>query len=258
MGVSVLRSPRVGLIASWGSEELVSALADVLYRGVPLEEALRSQTPEVVERRVALLFRRGHWSAFEFMGAQFLVECSRACHLQFVRHRLASYWAESQRRVDYAAAGIRFVVPLGFPEEPLRRAYEEYLRLRERHPPEVARAVLPNAAAVRFAVQMNARELLLNFAPQRCAYAAQAEIRHACWQMLAIAWRLWPRLARLVWEELPRLHRDFCSGVPEGEDCRLHAIRDAEERHGPLPCPASPHSGDSLHLFPPCQDRPPS
>jgi len=235
MEVRVLRAPRVELITAWGSEELVSALADVLYRGVPLGEALRSQAPGAVERLVASLFRRGHWSVFEFMGAQFLVECSRACHLQLVRHRLASYWAESQRRVDYAAAGIRFVVPLGFPEEPLRRAYEEYVRLRERHPPETARAVLPNAVAVRFAVQMNARELLLNFVPLRCAYAAQAEIRHACWQMFAIAWRLWPRLARLVLEELPGLHRDFCHGVPEGEDCRLYAMRDAEEAHGPLP-----------------------
>jgi thymidylate synthase (FAD) len=235
MGVSVLRSPRVGLIAAWGSEELVSALADVLYRGVPLEEALRSQAPEVVERRVAALFARGHWSAFEFMGAQFLVECSRACHLQFVRHRLASYWAESQRYVDYTRREMRFVAPAGFPEEPLRQAYDAYVRLRGSHAPEYARMVLPNATAVLFAVQMNARELLLSFAPQRCARAAQAEIRHACWQMLAIAWRLWPRLARLVWEELPRLHRDFCTGVPEGEDCRLHAIRDAEEKHGPLP-----------------------
>jgi thymidylate synthase ThyX len=56
--------------------------------------------------------------------------------------------------------------------------------------------VLPNAAAVLFAVQMNARELLLNFVPLRCAYAAQAEIRHVCWQMFAYAWRLWPVLSQ--------------------------------------------------------------
>jgi thymidylate synthase (FAD) len=53
--------------------------------------------------------------------------------------------------------------------------------------------------------------------------------------MFAHAWRLWPALAKLVWQDLPQLHRDFCTKVPRGEDCRLYAIKDAEEKHGPLP-----------------------
>jgi Predicted alternative thymidylate synthase len=163
------------------------------------------------------------------------VECSRACHTQFIRHRLASYWSESQRYVDYSKRELRFVVPAGFPEDVLRRAYEDYLALRRSFKPEYARMALPNAAAVRFAVQMNARELLLNFVPLRCAAAAQAEIRHVCWQIFAIAWRLWPTLAKLVWQDLPQLHRDFCTKVPEGQDCRLYAIEDAEKAHAPSP-----------------------
>jgi thymidylate synthase (FAD) len=233
--VEVFNTPRVLLVGSWGSEGLVSAFTDALYRGVSWEEALGGQTQELVERRIAVFYHRGHWSVFEFMGAQFLVECSRACHTQFIRHRLASYWAESQRYVDYTKRRLRFIVPVGFPEEPLRRAYEDYVKLREGFRPEYARMALPNATAVLFAVQMNARELLLNFAPLRCAYAAQAEIRHVCWQMFAYAWRLWPALAKLVWRDLPQLHRDFCTKVPRGEDCRLYAIKDAEEKHGPLP-----------------------
>ncbi len=233
--MEVFNTPRVLLVGSWGSEGLVSAFTDALYRGVSWEEALGAQTQGLVERRIGAFYRQAHWSVFEFMGAQFLVECSRACHTQFIRHRLASYWSESQRYVDYTKRKIRFVVPVGFPEEPLRRAYEDYVKLREGFRPEYARMVLPNAAAVLFAVQMNARELLLNFAPLRCAYTAQAEIRHVCWQMFAHAWRLWPALAKLVWADLPALHRDFCTKVPRGEDCRLYAIKDAEEKHGPLP-----------------------
>jgi thymidylate synthase (FAD) len=38
-----------------------------------------------------------------------------------------------------------------------------------------------------------------------------------------------------VWQDLPQLHRDFCTKVPEGQDCRLYAIEDAEKAHGPLP-----------------------
>lgn len=222
--------PSVRLVGHWGSEELISSFVDVLYRG---EE--RAQDPATVAKRIKMFYRLGHWSVFEFMGAQFLVECSRACHTQFIRHRLASYWSESQRYVDYAKRPIRFIVPKGFPEEALRRAYEDYLKLRELYPPEYARMALPNATAVKFAVQMNARELLLNFVPLRCSAAAQAEIRHICWQMFAHAWRLWPTLSRLVWDDLPNLHRDFCTKVPKGEDCRLYAIRDAEEKHGQLP-----------------------
>ena len=231
----LLESPRVLLIGSWGSEQLISALTDALYRGVKLDESLNTQLHDVVARRISAFYRQGHWSVFEFMGAQFLVECSRACHTQFIRHRLASYWSESQRYVDYTKREIRFVVPKGFPADILRRAYEDYVKLREGFKPEYARMILPNATAVMFAVQMNARELLLNFAPLRCAYAAQAEIRHVCWQMFAHAYKLWPNLARLVWEDLPSLHRDFCTKVPKGEDCRLYAIKDAEEKHGPLP-----------------------
>jgi len=236
--IKIKSYPEVYLVESWGSERLVAALTDVLYRGVPLEEAIRNIGEEAIRRRIQAFFERGHWSVFEFMGAQFLVECSRACHLQFVRHRMASYWAESQRYVDYAGKReIRFVVPIGFPEEPLKRAYEEYCKLRKTYKPEVARSVLPNATATRFAVQMNARELLFNFVPQRCALPAQAEIRHVCWQMFAYAYKLWPYLSQLVLKELPNLHRDFCTGVPEGEDCRLYAIEDAEKKYGPLPKP---------------------
>jgi thymidylate synthase (FAD) len=233
--IRVEYSPKIDLIGRWGSERLISALADVLYRGVSLEEALKNIGEETIRKRIEAFFRLGHWSVFEFIGAQFLVECSRACHTQFIRHRLASYWAESQRYVDYSKIEARFIVPIGFPEEPIKKAYEEYKRLRNIYNPEYARLVLPNATAVRFAVQMNARELLFNFVPQRCALSAQAEIRHVCWQMFAYAYELWPRLSKLVWEELPNLHRDFCTKVPKGEDCRLYAIEDAEKKHGPLP-----------------------
>ncbi len=233
--VLVVESPRVLLVGSWGSESLVSAFTDALYRGASWEEALKAQSPDVVARRISAFYRQGHWSVFEFMGAQFLVECSRACHTQLIRHRLASYWSESQRYVDYTKREIRFIVPKGFPVEILQRAYGDYVKLRDVYKPEYARMALPNATAVLFAVQMNARELLLNFAPLRCAYTAQAEIRHVCWQMFAHAYKLWPNLARLVWEDLPTLHRDFCTKVPKGEDCRLYAIKDAEEKHGPLP-----------------------
>jgi len=233
--IEIKNLPSVLLIGSWGSERLISALFDVIYKGEKLESTIEKQHDELVDKRISFLYKQGHWSPFEFMGAQFLIECSRACHTQFIRHRLASYWAESQRYVDYIKQPIRFVVPIGFPTNLLIKAYEDYVKLRKDYKPEYARMSLPNATAVLFAVQMNARELMFNFIPLRCAYVAQAEIRHVCWQMFAEAYKLWPTLAKLVWEDLPNLHRDFCTKVPKGEDCRIYAIKDAEEKHGPLP-----------------------
>jgi thymidylate synthase (FAD) len=42
--MEVFNTPRVLLVGSWGSESLVSALTDALYRGVSWEEALGGQT----------------------------------------------------------------------------------------------------------------------------------------------------------------------------------------------------------------------
>jgi thymidylate synthase (FAD) len=43
--MEIKNTPRVLLVGSWGSEGLVSAFTDVLYRGASWEEALGAQTP---------------------------------------------------------------------------------------------------------------------------------------------------------------------------------------------------------------------
>ena len=72
---------------------------------------------------------------------------------------------------------------------------------------EDARFVLPNAAATRMIVTMNARELL-HFFSLRCCNRAQWEIRAVAWEML-----------RLVKEAAPAL---FTSAGP---DCAREACR---------------------------------
>ncbi|MBP1449302.1 MAG: FAD-dependent thymidylate synthase, partial [Thermoproteus sp.] len=162
-----LVSPSVRLLYSWGSEAFIASLMDMLYRGAPPDSNVDEET---AKKRIEALWRRGHWSTLEFAGFGLLVECSRACHTQFIRHRMASYWSESQRYVDYSRQELRLVVPRDFPLELLEEGIKAYMRLREAgQRPEWARLVLPNAAAVRFAVQMNAREFFTVFAPLRCS-----------------------------------------------------------------------------------------
>ena len=74
-----------------------------------------------------------------------------------------------------------------------------------------ARFVLPNAAATRLLVTMNARELL-HFFELRCCNRAQWEIREMAWQMLAACRREAPALFAHAG---PACLRGAC---PEGEN----------------------------------------
>ena len=57
--------------------------------------------------------------------------------------------------------------------------------------------MLPNGAATRMLVTMNARELI-HFLALRCCNRAQWEIREVAWQMLEQAYAAAPQLMRLA------------------------------------------------------------
>ena len=75
--------------------------------------------------------------------------------------------------------------------------------------------MLPNAAATRMLVTMNARELL-HFLSLRCCNRAQWEIRSVAWQMLALAYEAAPAL---FGKAGPGCLRGAC---PEGKKCCGH------------------------------------
>jgi len=79
-------------------------MTDVIYRGYTIEKAFEKvkNNPDVVRRRITNFLRDGHHSVFEFAGASWLIEGSRAFTHEIIRHRIASYWQESQRYVDYS------------------------------------------------------------------------------------------------------------------------------------------------------------
>ena len=68
-----------------------------------------------------------------------------------------------------------------------------YQGWREKVDKEDARFVLPNGAATRMLVTMNARELI-HFLSLRCCNRAQWEIREVAWRMLELAMREAPAL----------------------------------------------------------------
>ncbi len=243
INVANIIKPRVELVLTWGSEEFVAAMTDVVYRAYPIEDALRRvrERPELVSRRVMGFLRDGHHSVLEFMGASWLIEGSRAFTHELVRHRIASYWQESQRYVDYAKGQLRYVLPPGLANEwadHLNNASQAYMRAREDFAPEDARYLLPNAIASRVWVQMNAREFFLNFIPLRTGLGAFHEIRLIAWLMFDSILDKFPITTKWVWENLPKLHSDYCRGIDKlsnmygTSDCRLVSIKDAFSKWG--------------------------
>jgi thymidylate synthase (FAD) len=183
-------------------EQVVAAAARLCYSAASIDSLLeKSRTDrDTLLRKILSL---GHFSVLEHVSFTFGIEgISRACSHQLVRHRLASYSQQSQR---YVSQKERFdaVMPPSVASQPHLRArfdslldeiHQVYGQLLEAGiPAEDARFVLPNAAATKLVVTMNARELN-HFFNLRCCRRAQWEIREMAREMLRLARRKAPVL----------------------------------------------------------------
>lgn len=107
-----MNKPEVKLIAYTPNPELIVACAAKLcYSDVGMEDLLKKQTPEGVEKFLNMLISMGHESPLEHINFTFGVEnISRACSHQLVRHRLASYSQQSQRYVNLEKT-FKYITP---------------------------------------------------------------------------------------------------------------------------------------------------
>ena len=157
-------------------------------------EANNPENKAEVARIVHECLESGHESILEHVSLSFHIQCSRACSLQFMRHRLASYAQQSQRYVDMSE--LPFVMPelkyLGEKKDKaelvfwrhMRNVENAYKELRELGvKKEDARGVLPEMTGTQFVTTMNCRELL-NFFRLRTCNRAQGEIRELANRML--------------------------------------------------------------------------
>jgi len=180
-------------------DEIVALGARLCYAQADID-SLRERVETTDQQKfVARVMERGHLSVTEHASFTFAVEgVSRALLAQLTRHRIASFSVQSQRYVSMAD-GFDYVIPpsisaLGQEEERefIRQmetmhawycAWQEKLGGAKEASNEDARFVLPNAAATRLLVTMNARELM-HFFELRCCNRAQWEIRRMAWLML--------------------------------------------------------------------------
>ena len=187
------------LRATPDADEIVALGARLCYAQADVESLRERVEASDQQKFVARVMERGHLSVTEHASFTFAVEgVSRALLAQLTRHRIASFSVQSQRYVSMAD-GFDYVIPpsisaLGEEEEKefIRQMdtmhawycqWQEKLGGAKEKSNEDARFVLPNAAATRLLVTMNARELM-HFFELRCCSRAQWEIREMAWQML--------------------------------------------------------------------------
>ncbi|HXI10623.1 MAG TPA: FAD-dependent thymidylate synthase [Thermodesulfobacteriota bacterium] len=200
-------------------EKTVAMAARLCYSDSTIEELEKKVSGVSNEKFLGKILKMGHLSVLEHAGFTFGVEgISRATSHQLVRHRLASYSQQSQRYVT--ATRPEYVVPPSIGGDDARKkrfdravksAYRLYKELVDAGvPAEDARYLLPNAAATKIIITMNARELL-HFFRLRCCERAQWEIRDMATRMLALAKKEAPYIFR---DSGPACVKGACS---EGE-----------------------------------------
>lgn len=195
---------KVTLLRHTVDPELTVALAARLcYSPVGIDGLERGNTAAKAVALIGKIIELGHLSVLEHAVFSFGIEdISRVTSHQLVRHRIASYSQQSQRYVPAREDFAYVLPPTVAAQVASRKAFQQEMkRLGKLYrqlvaagiSAEDARFVLPNAAATRIIVTMNARELRHFFA-QRCCRRAQWEIRQMAELMLGQTRRVAPAL----------------------------------------------------------------
>ncbi len=194
-------------------EELIALAGKLCYSPSTLDDLAEGIAEHDQSKYLKKLTDMGHLSPIEHASFTFGIEgVSRSLLAQITRHRIASFSVQSQRYVamgdennsfDYimppaiAALGEEEAAEYRRQMETMDQWYQQW-RVKlggGKASNEDARFVLPNAAATRIVMTMNARELI-HFLSLRCCNRAQWEIREVAWQMLSLAQEAAPAIFR--------------------------------------------------------------
>ena len=183
-------------------DKVVATAAKLCYSDSDINSLMENLTEEKTAKFIDMLVSIGHESPIEHVSFTFGIEgISRACSLQLVRHRIASYSQRSQRYVSEAQFDF-ITPPLIESDSDLNAMYYEYMMRTQQFydylvdhgiPKEDARYILPNACSTSIVVTMNARSLF-NFFKHRCCNRAQEEIRNLAKEMLRLCKGVAPQI----------------------------------------------------------------
>jgi thymidylate synthase (FAD) len=185
-------------------EEIIAMGAKLCYSKADIKELEQGIQTKDQTAFIDKLMDIKHMSPIEHATFTFGIEgVSRSLLAQITRHRIASFSVQSQRYVGLISSDdsetFDYVIPpkiedLGaeyvqkFENQMLQiqqwyNEWNQFLGAKGEETNEDARFVLPNAAATKILLTMNARELQHFFA-LRCCTRAQWEIRDLAEQML--------------------------------------------------------------------------
>ncbi len=244
--VNITCTPRVELCRVCGSFKEIAEMFRIVYRK-------KDYYPEFVQvtslsesdlKIVREILKRRHSSVLEFINTLWFVECSRVATHEIVRHRIASYWQESQRY----CISVGFLLPRSLLKYSdivkfLETSYEKYRELINlekcrsfgEDAKQYIRYILPNATLARIFIQMNLRELAEVFLPLRMCRRAQAELRYIAIKMYLKITELFPELANftgprcIIYGRCP----EFGFESPEEmRKCRVAGYIEAFQEHG--------------------------
>lgn len=154
----------------------------------------------------AVLRNLKHESVLEHVSFTFDIQVSRVCWDQLVRHRLASYTAQSHRYTDIEKQDLVFFIPSevkandGVDEwlEDSEVIYNIYRKWRNRgYKKETARYLAPIGVSIKATVSFNLRSLL-NILELRTSAHAQEEIRLLAEDIWQEVKPLFPQLAEAL------------------------------------------------------------
>ncbi len=182
-------------------EKTIAFAAKLCYTASDIDGLEEKVSGQNHKKFIEKILKLGHLSVLEHVSFTFGIEgISRATTHQLVRHRLASYSQQSQRYVSFKE-NLEYIIPPNIDSRPelkkrfkgmMNRIFDMYKGfIDDNIPAEDARYILPNAAATKIIVTMNARELL-HFFTLRCCERAQWEIRLMAKKMLVLARKVAP------------------------------------------------------------------
>jgi thymidylate synthase (FAD) len=183
---------------------------------ITMKADLDSNIPVVDDKLCKYLLDADHTSVLEHVVYTFLLKnVSRSFLAQITRHRMASYTSGSQHYQEYSEypcivhpAFIEDDSAREFMNISLTNSFEEYGYLVREHgvPPQEARQLLPNAAAVNLLWTINARSLV-NFLKLRLCYRNVDEMQLFAEQALSWVRQHFPALFNKVG---PQCFMDKC------------------------------------------------
>ncbi|MDR2860636.1 MAG: FAD-dependent thymidylate synthase [Elusimicrobiota bacterium] len=184
-------------------ERNCAVAARLCYSADGIDDTNSKLDDEKVKELLRRIIKSGHHSVLEHSSFTFGIEgVSRTLLAQLTRHRIASFSVQSQRYVKFKE-NFEFVIPETIKaDKKLLDKYDNFINqcqelykefLSANIPAEDARYILPNAAATKIILTMNARELR-HFFSLRCCNRAQWEIRQLACEMLDLSKKAAPIL----------------------------------------------------------------